>query len=99
MAVGKPFVKGEAKGRPKGAVNKLTKTVRDTVLSAFNDLQEDPKANIVNWALENPTEFYKIASKLIPTEVNTQISSDGIANLIISPASNRKDEQQSDTNQ
>ena len=67
------FKKGESKGRPKGAINKLTKTVKETVLGAFNELQADPKANIMAWAKENTTEFYKIASKLIPTEVNASV--------------------------
>jgi hypothetical protein len=67
------FKKGEAKGRPAGTPNKLTKTVKETVLAAFNDLQSDPKANIMTWAKDNPTDFYKIASKLIPTEVNANV--------------------------
>jgi len=57
-------------GRPKGAKNKLTITVKETVLAAFNDLQNDPKANLLAWGKRNPTEFYKIAAKLIPTEVS-----------------------------
>lgn len=63
------FKKGEAKGRPIGAVNKLTRTVRDTVLEVFNDLQDDPNAKLSAWAKKEPTEFYKIAAKLIPTEI------------------------------
>jgi hypothetical protein len=66
------FEKGTG-GRPKGTPNKLTKTVKETVLAAFNDLQGDPRANIITWAKDNPTEFYKIASKLIPTEVNANV--------------------------
>lgn len=60
-------------GRPKGATNRLTRTVKETVLAAFNDLQNDPKANILTWAKDQPTEFYKIASKLIPTELNATV--------------------------
>lgn len=56
-------------GRKKGSVNKLTKTVRETVLAAFNELQTDPKANIIDWAKKNPKDFYLIASKLIPAEI------------------------------
>lgn len=63
------FKKGEAKGRPKGAVNHLTRTVRETVLNVFNKLQDDKEANLESWAKNEPTEFYKIASKLIPTEI------------------------------
>ncbi len=72
-----PFEKGHKKiegtGRAKGTPNKLTKTVKETVLAVFNDLQNDPKANLLDWAKSEPTEFYKIASKLIPTEVNAQV--------------------------
>lgn len=71
------FKKGEPRpvnaGRKEGSVNKLTKTVKETVLAVFNDLQNDPKANLLKWAKDTPTEFYKIASKLIPTEVNAQV--------------------------
>jgi hypothetical protein len=99
-----PFEKGHklAKGRPKGSENELTKqmkTVKETVLNVFNELQDDPKTELKQFAKRFPREFHAIAAKLIPTEVNAQITSDGIANLIISPASTRKDEQQSDTNQ
>jgi hypothetical protein len=73
MQRGKPFKKGEATGRPKGAVNHLTKTVKETVMAAFEDLQNDPRANIVAWGKENPTEFYKIAAKLIPTEISANV--------------------------
>ena len=87
-------------GRVKGSINELTKqmkTVKETVLNVFNELQDDPKTELKQFAKEFPREFHAIAAKLIPTEVNAQITNDGIANLIISPASKRKDEQQSDT--
>lgn len=72
-----PFEKGKPKtgGKVKGTPNKLTRTVKETVLAAFNDLQNDPKANILAWAKDEPTEFYKIAAKLIPTEVNATVES------------------------
>lgn len=69
---GKPFEKGNS-GKPKGTPNKLTRTVKETVLAVFNDLQADPKANLLSWGKGNPTEFYKIAAKLIPTEVNATV--------------------------
>lgn len=71
------FVKGQSgnpEGRSKGTPNKLTKTVREKVLNVFNELQEDPKTCLLAWAKEEPTEFYKIASKLIPTELNATIT-------------------------
>lgn len=70
-----PFKKGKEKsgGKVKGTPNKITKTVKETILGAFNDLQSDPRANIFTWAKDNPTEFYKIASKLIPSEINASV--------------------------
>lgn len=59
-------------GRLPGSQNKLTKTVKERVTEVFNDLQEDPVANMKNWAKNEPTEFYKIAAKLIPTELNAK---------------------------
>lgn len=66
------FKKGNP-GRPKGTTNHLTRTVKETVLAVFNDLQADPQANLGEWAKNEPTEFYKIAAKLIPTEVTATV--------------------------
>lgn len=74
MANSTSFTKGHGGGRPKGVVNKTTKTVKETVLAAFNDLQGDPKNNILAFAKKNPKEFYQIAAKLIPTEINAKVN-------------------------
>lgn len=66
------FAKGNA-GKPKGAVNKLTKTVKETVLAVFNDLQSDPAVNLLEFGKKHPKEFYQIASKLIPTEIAANV--------------------------
>ena len=66
------FVKGQVQnpaGRPKGAMGKLNKTVKETVLNVFNNIQGDPKHNLEAFAKKHPKEFYLIASKLIPTEM------------------------------
>lgn len=80
MAVGKPFQKGN-KGKPKGAKNKISRTVKERVLDVFNELQEDPKANLFAWGKKNPGMFYQIAAKLIPTEVDAKVKS-GIIKVI-----------------
>ncbi len=64
---------GNPNGRPPGSLNRLTKTVREVILNTFNDLQSHETANLKTWAEENPTEFYKIASKLIPTEITATV--------------------------
>lgn len=72
------FVKGHklAKGRPLGSVNIYTKSIKETVLEAFAAMQEDPEANILSWGMKNPTEFYKIAARLIPTQIQANIKLD-----------------------
>jgi hypothetical protein len=69
------FEKGKEKtgGRVVGSANKLTKTVKERVLEVFNELQEDSEANLLSWAKTEPTEFYKIAAKLIPADINAKV--------------------------
>lgn len=68
MPRGKPFKEGNS-GRPKGAENKLTRTVKETVLNAFLIMQQDKKHNLIEFAKKYPRDFYAIAAKLIPTEI------------------------------
>lgn len=56
-------------GKPKGAVNKTTKLVKEVFAEVFEKMQTDPDVNLLSWGKENPTEFYKIASKLIPIQI------------------------------
>lgn len=67
------FGKGNP-GKPKGATNKLTRAVKEAFEAAFNELQGQPGVRLPDWAKENPTEFYKIASKLIPAELNANVT-------------------------
>lgn len=60
-------------GRPAGTQNKLTKTVKETVLAVFNDLQTDPKHCLIEFAKKHPRDFYNIAARLIPTEITGQL--------------------------
>lgn len=70
-----PFEKGKQKtgGRVKGTPNIATRTVKETVLAVFNDLQNDPKVNLTEFGKKYPREFYAIAAKLIPTEIKSQV--------------------------
>lgn len=65
---GKPFAKGNP-GKPKGAIHRSTKAVKDVFAEVFTKLQEDPKAKLIVWAKQNPTDFYKLATRLIPVQV------------------------------
>lgn len=59
-------------GRPVGP-NKLSKTVKETVLQVFNELQQDPENGLLNFAKKYPRDFYAIAAKLIPTEISGKL--------------------------
>lgn len=72
MANEKLFKKGNP-GRPKGTPNYITKTVKETVLKVFNDLQTDPKHNLTAFAKKYPRDFYNISARLIPTEISGKL--------------------------
>lgn len=61
-------------GRPKGSQNKVTKSIREHFSAAFDLLQQDEQHNLVNWAKTNPTEFYRLSSKLIPTKLEADVN-------------------------
>jgi hypothetical protein len=60
-------------GRVEGSVNKSTTSMKQTVVNTLEWLQTQPRSNMRDWAMENPTPFYQIASKLIPTEINAKV--------------------------
>ena len=59
-------------GRTKGTPNTLNATVKDNVLAVFNRLEGT--AGMAKWANDNPTEFYKIYARLIPTDATVEHS-------------------------
>lgn len=81
MNTGRTRFKAGNPGKPKGAQNHLTKTVKETVLAVFNTLQDDPKHNLAAFAKKYPREFYAIAAKLIPMEISAQVK--GTLNVTI----------------
>lgn len=66
--IGRPFAKGNT-GRPVGSKNKNSKMVKEVFAEVFNELQNDPKAKLIEWAKREPTEFYRLAAKLIPVQL------------------------------
>ena len=54
-------------GRKKGTPNRTTADVKAALTRAFDELGGVPA--LVEWGRDNPTQFYHLWSKLLPTEV------------------------------
>lgn len=54
-------------GRQKGTPNNITRAFREAVQIAYDAIGGDEA--FATWARENPTEFYRIAARLIPQEM------------------------------
>ena len=74
-------------GRVAGTPNKVTATVKDNIIAVFNRL--DGTAGMAKWAIDNPTQFYQIYAKLLPMDINANLTGDlsitHIARSIIDP--------------
>lgn len=55
------------KGRPKGAVNKTTKALKDMILGALDGA--GGQEYLQRQAEENPTAFMSLIGKVLPTEL------------------------------
>lgn len=78
-----PFKKGEG-GRKKGAVNRTTTVFKQAVLVTYDAIGGD--AAFAEWATANPTEYYRIASRLIPQEVSTTVAMRPLVIDLVTPA-------------
>jgi len=59
-------------GRKKGSRNKFT-SIKQSFIDVFNKLNPDGEKHLLQFAQENPQEFYKLAAKLLPKEVNESV--------------------------
>jgi hypothetical protein len=77
-----PFERGKPKtgGRLPGVSNKLTGAFRDAVRHVYTGL--GGHVNFLVWARDNQTEFYRIASRLIPGEMQ-EGSKGGTVNVYV----------------
>jgi len=65
---GSPPPKGV--GRKKGIANRFNRTIKMTFESVFADMQKDKKLNLYAWAAENPSDFYRLANKLVEKSID-----------------------------
>ena len=62
-------------GEFKRGPNKITASFREAIKQAFEDI--GGAQALAKWARENQTEFYKIAARLIPVEVQAKVQHSG----------------------
>lgn len=60
-------------GRPKGMKNKSSTMFLEALSDAVQAMQNSKDHNLFAWGKKNPTEFWKIASKLLPTSIQADI--------------------------
>lgn len=71
MALGK-----KTGGRKKGTPNRVSTSVKESLKSVYERLGGDDA--MLEWAAQNPDEFYRHWIKMLPTEVKNDVtSSDG----------------------
>jgi hypothetical protein len=85
------FAKGKPKtgGRRIGTPNRLTGAFRDAVLIAYEGL--GGHAAFLGWAKKNRTEYYRIASRLIPGEMREDSGDQPIRVIVYGPAAAVRD--------
>lgn len=77
---GRPKPPAAGKGRPKGATNKLTKTVKEAIEAAFE--QVGGADYLARMAMQEPTAFMTLLGKILPQQVNMNTKGDGIKIIV-----------------
>jgi hypothetical protein len=73
MAFKKGQVQKAGPGRPKGVANKANRMFMEALSDAVEAMQNSKDHNLFAWGKKHPTEFWKIASKLLPTSIQADI--------------------------
>ena len=74
-------------GRPKGARNMSTRTIKDALQAVFLMLQEDAggdHAHLKAWGKANPGQFYRLWMRLLPYQTDGHIDGPMIATVVYS---------------
>ena len=61
-------------GRVAGTPNRVSCAVRDNVVNVFNKIGGEE--GLAEWAKENRTEYYRLWGRLLPKQINSDISTE-----------------------
>lgn len=73
--------KREGAGRKAGVPNKISSTVKENVIAVFDELGGIDHMKM--WAIDNPSQFYNIYAKILPTDVNNNVTGNTNMNLTV----------------
>jgi hypothetical protein len=62
---------GNPKGKPPGTLNTISRTAKENIADVFDHV--GGILEMVKWAKENQTEFYRIYAKLLPVDINAKV--------------------------
>lgn len=71
--------KREGAGRPPGVPNKISSTVKDNVIEVFNRI--GGVESMAEWAQSSPNQFYALYAKLLPTQVDSDVTVSGALDI------------------
>ena len=71
-------------GRKKGSLNVVTRSVKQALARAFDDLGGVPSLGA--WGRENPGDFYRLWGRLVPLDVTSGEAKLAPTGVIILPA-------------
>jgi len=71
----KPKPPAAGKGRPPGSANKITKSIRESIEAAFQGV--GGVDFLMRQAEENPQAFMTLLGKIIPSQVQADVTSNG----------------------
>lgn len=77
---GRPKGLPKTGGRKAGGLNKSSASVKECIEKVYELIGGD--AAFSDWAVREPTEFYKIYAKLIPRDINATVSGALTINVI-----------------
>lgn len=76
-------------GRQKGSPNKITKAFKDILTDTIHALEDnsdkgedEAHTGLLEFAKNNPKEFYRIASKLVPQEMVGELTGEVIIKVV-----------------
>lgn len=60
------------RGRPQGSKNIVSGTAKENVIAVFNRLEGT--AGMARWAKANPSDFYRLYAKLVPQQIDMDVT-------------------------